>query len=230
MEILELMKKRHSVRQYTDRIIEEEKREELNRLIASINGETGLHIQIFYEEPGCFQGARAHYGKFRNVTNYICLVGKKRKDLEEICGYFGEMLVLKAQELGLNSCWVALTHGKSQAQICEKEKEVCIIALGYGENQGNPHKNKNLNQICQVLTGDKIAVNSMEELQKKTPEWFSKGVEAALLAPTAVNQQKFQIIYDGYSAKFKAGFGMYSNLDLGIVEYHFEAAADDINK
>ena len=54
MEILELMKQRHSVRQYKDIAIGPEQRIALNHLIEEINGEAGLHIQIFYDEPQCF--------------------------------------------------------------------------------------------------------------------------------------------------------------------------------
>ena len=77
MELLDLMKQRHSVRQYTDRPIEAEKRTVLNDMIAEINRNANLHIQIFYEEPKCFNSLLAHYGKFTGVKNYIALVGPK---------------------------------------------------------------------------------------------------------------------------------------------------------
>lgn len=212
MELLEIMKLRHSVRQYTDAPIETEKRTVLNDLTAKINEETGLHIQIVYDEPKCFDGFLAHYGKFTGVANYIALVGKKSADLEEKLGYYGEELVLKAQELGLNTCWVALTHGKSSAIVSKGEKQVCLISLGYGTNQGAVHKNKPLEAVCNA--GDAM------------PDWFAAGMEAALLAPTAMNQQKFffTLCPDG-SVAAKCGSGFYTRLDLGIVKYHFEMAS-----
>lgn len=112
MESLELMKQRHSVRQYNSQKIEEEKRKVLNQLLKECNEQSGLNMQILYDEPTCFDTMMAHYGKFSGVTDYIALVGKKTADLSEKCGYYGEQLVLKAQELGLNTCWVALTYGK----------------------------------------------------------------------------------------------------------------------
>ena len=209
MEILELMKQRHSVRQYTDRVIEAEKRSALDNLIQEINGNTGLHIQIFYEEPKCFNSMMAHYGKFTGVKNYIALVGKKSVSVEETLGYYGEQIVLKAQELGLNTCWVAMTHGKSKAEISKDEKQVCLISLGYGASSGIPHKNKSLSDVC----------NYSAEM----PEWFLSGMEAALLAPTAMNQQKFffELRADS-TVKATCGRGFYTKLDLGIVKYHFE--------
>ena len=209
MEILELMKQRHSVRQYTDRVIEAEKRSVLNDLIREINQNTGLHIHIFYEEPQCFNSMMAHYGKFTGVKNYIALVGKKSASLEETLGCYGEQIVLKAQELGLNTCWVAMTHGKSKAEISKGEKQVCLISLGYGASSGVPHKSRSLSDVC----------NASAEM----PEWFLRGMEAALLAPTAMNQQKFffELMPNG-EVKASCGRGFYTKLDLGIVKYHFE--------
>lgn len=224
MKMLELMEKRHSVRQYTKRIIEESKRKELDRMIHEINREAGLHFQILYDEPRCFRGIKAHYGKFRGVTNYIALVGKKSPKLYETCGYYGEMLVLKAQELGLNTCWVAVSHGKSRASILDKEKEVCIIALGYGESQGTAHKSKEFTDVCRITN---LKEEKLKDWKQNIPEWFLNGVRAALLAPTAMNQQKFVIEYDGSCARFEAGRGAFTKLDLGIVEYHFETVAEE---
>ena len=215
MEIIELMKERHSVRQYTDKKIEKEKREVLNALIAKINQKAGLHIQIIYDEPKCFNSMMAHYGKFDGVNNYIALVREKSKS-DESLGYYGEQIVLKAQELGLNTCWVAMTHGKSKAQIDKGEKLVCLISLGYGKTAGAAHKSKKLSEVCNY--------------KKDMPEWFLSGMEVALLAPTAMNRQKFyfELLPDN-SIKITCGKGLYTKLDLGIVKYHFEVVSGKVN-
>ena len=215
MEMMELMKQRHSVRQYTDRVIEAEKRSALDELTAALNRKFGVHMQIIYDEPQCFDSMMAHYGKFTGVKNYIALVGVKSPALDETLGYAGEQLVLKAQELGLNTCWVAMTHGKSKAVIGKGEKQVCLIALGYGCTNGIAHRSKALSEVCRV--------------QGEMPEWFLTGMEAALLAPTATNQQKFffELLPDG-KVKASARPGFYTKLDLGIVKYHFEALAGDV--
>lgn len=215
MEMMELMKQRHSVRQYTDRVIEAEKRSALDELTAALNRKFGVHMQIIYDEPQCFDSMMAHYGKFTGVKNYIALVGVKSLALDETLGYAGEQLVLKAQELGLNTCWVAMTHGKSKAVIEKGEKQVCLIALGYGCINGIAHRSKALSEVCRV--------------QGEMPEWFLTGMEAALLAPTATNQQKFffELLPDG-KVKASARRGFYTKLDLGIVKYHFEALAGDV--
>lgn len=207
-----VMMERHSVRQYKNKAIEEDKRSVLLELVKKCNLESGLRIQLLFDEPKCFDSMMAHYGKFTGVQNYIALVGKKSPKLDETAGYYGEQIVLKAQELGLNTCWVAMTHGKSAADIRSGEKQVCLIALGYGENVGVPHKSKNIDEVCNCAN--------------RMPEWFQEGIEAALLAPTATNQQKFYFTLDNTSVSAKVnGRGFYTKMDLGIVKYHFELAS-----
>ena len=215
--IWELMNARHSVRQYTGTVISQDIRETLNACAESLNRQGSLHIQILYDEPECFGSRMAHYGKFENCSNYIAMAGKKSPGLEERCGYYGELLVLKAQELGLNSCWAALTHGKSKAALPAGEAEVILIALGYGQTQGNARKSKRPSEVSNLSTD--------------SPEWFRKGVEAALLAPTAVNQQKFRfILLDGRKVSASTGrFGPCLNIDLGIAKCHFELGAGKEN-
>lgn len=212
MEIFEIMQQRHSVRQYSSKPIEQEKRSVLDELTREFNQKEGLNIQIIYDEPKCFDSFMAHYGKFSGVSNYIALVGKKCPQLDEKLGYYGEQLVLKAQELGLNTCWVALTHGKSKAAVNNGEKMVCLIALGYGVSQGTAHTSKPLKELC----------NASEPI----PKWFLDGMSAAMTAPTAMNQQKFrfELLADG-TVKAFCGSGFYTKLDLGIVKYHFEAVS-----
>lgn len=213
MDILEAMKARHSVRRYIDREIDADTLSRLREEIDACNRESGLHIQLVTDEPSAFDGFMAHYGKFSGVKNYIAVIGKKSDRLWEDCGYYGERLVLLAQQLGLNSCWVALTYKKVPSAFCiEKgEKLTVVIALGYGETQGVEHKSKELAAVCNI--------------SGEAPEWFYEGARAALLAPTATNQQKFTLEYCDGKVKATAGKGFYTKVDLGIVKYHFEAVS-----
>ena len=208
MNTLEAMEARHSVRSFTDQKIESAVKEELTSNINQINSESKLHLQLFTDEPEAFSGNKPHYGDFRNCRNYLALVGPN--DMDEQIGYYGEEFVLFAQTLGLNSCWVALTYHKNKVNCIIKkgEKLYIVIALGYGQTQGNPHKSKPLSELCKV-TGT-------------MPDWFKAGMETALLAPTAMNQQKFLITLNNDQVSYKAGLGFYSKIDLGIVKYHFE--------
>ena len=218
MDIMEAMQLRHSVRRYTDKKIEGEVLAELKAEIEACNQESGLNIQLITDEPNAFTGGLAHYGHFSGVQNYIALIGKKSADLQEKAGYYGERIVLKAQMLGLNTCWVALTFSKRKAKykVGKGEKLVCVISVGYGENHGKPHKNKFIDSLCKFY-GD-------------MPAWFMDGVQAAMLAPTATNQQKFCFhLLDGGKVRAEETGGFYSKVDLGIVKYHFELGAGKEN-
>lgn len=217
MELLEAMEKRHSVRSYDDKKIEGEIKEDLLHYIDQCNEEGGLHMQLILDEPKAFDGFMAHYGKFSGVKNYIALIGKKTSDLEEKCGYYGEKVVLHAQQLGLNTCWVGLTYSKIKGtfQVDTGEKLVLVIAIGYGKTQGIEHKSKTLESICKV--------------EGNRPDWFNNGIKAALSAPTALNQQKFIFFLNENVVSAKAGMGFYTKVDLGIVKYHFEIGAGKEN-
>ena len=213
MTLMEAMQARHSVRQYREEALRKEDAALLREEIEACNAESGLHIQLVCGEPKAFSGLLARYGKFSGVTNYIALVGKKGPDLSETCGYFGERIVLRAQQIGLNTCWVAMTYSKvpSAFSAGEGEKLCAVIAVGYGKTQGSGHRVKSVREVT--------------EGEPPFPEWFVSGVEAALLAPTATNQQKFRFALQGNRVSATAGSGFYTKLDLGIVKYHFAMGA-----
>ena len=217
MELMEAITSRHSVRRYNDKPIEKEKIDELLKEIELCNKEGDLHIQLVTDEPQAFDSFMAHYGHFSGVSNYVAVVGKKGKDFDERCGYYGERVILKAQQLGLNTCWVALTYKKIPGafEVLKGEKLSCVISLGYGINQGKTRPSKTAEEVSNI--------------GENSPEWFRKGVEAALLAPTAVNQQKFTLAYKDGKVSAKAGLGFYAKVDLGIVKYHFEIGAGKEN-
>ncbi|MBR0276094.1 MAG: nitroreductase [Prevotella sp.] len=236
MTLQEAMEARHSVRVYKNEPLAEDACRRLEEEIAVVNQRGSLHVQLIMNEPKAFQGTLAKYGKFRNVTSYLVMAGRKADDLDERIGYYVEHLVLLAQTLGLNTCWVGLSYKKIPDTYVLEEGEVikAYIAIGYGETQGTSHKIKTPEQVSNVT--------------HISPAWFRKGVEAALLAPTAVNQQKFTFEYVGmnkgevsnvdnivegtrHQVRAKKGFSLigYTQMDLGIAKCHFEIGAGQDN-
>ena len=235
MTLQEAIEARHSVRAYKNEPLADDAVKILEEQIAILNCEGQLHMQLILNEPKAFQGTLAKYGKFRNANNYIVMAGKKAEDLDERIGYYGEHLVLLAQTLGLNTCWVGLSYSKVPGtyELGEDEKIACYIASGYGETQGVSHKIKTVEQVSHSAVK---TPGSSKDASDITPSWFKKGVEAALLAPTAVNQQKFSFEYigvkkDRHQIRAKKGFSIigYSKIDLGIAKYHFEIGAEEVN-
>lgn len=230
MTLQEAMLTRHSVRKYKDQPIPDDILELLQNKFKQVNAEGCLHVQLVTNEPKSFKGINS-YGLFSGVQNYFVMAGSQKLppesncpivDLDERVGYYGEQIVLLCQQLGLNTCWVGATYKKIPGTFTlEKgEQVVCYIAVGYGENQGEARKRK--------------AANEVSDASDLTPSWYHAGVDAAILAPTAVNQQKFFIRFvagKGINGKCKISirptFSLagYTNVDLGIVKYHFEIGA-----
>lgn len=228
MNELEAIKARHSVRAYKSTPIPEDVRKQLEAAIEAGNAEGNLHMKLVCDEPEAFDSTMAHYGKFSGVRNYVVIAGPTTAGLEERGGYYGERVALLAQQLGLNGCWVALTFKRRyvKAHLQTGDKLVVVITLGYGETQGIERKTK---AAADLIKGSEGA-----------PEWFSAGVNAAMLAPTAMNQQKFTFELLGSTSeagstgnkpqvKLTNLGGAYSKVDLGIVKYHFEVGAGTSN-
>lgn len=210
---------RHSIRHYVDRPLAPEAINVLQEKINEINAVAHLHIQLVTNEPRGFSGILA-YGQFSGVGNYFVMAGQAADDLDERVGYYGEQLVLLAQQLGLGTCWAGVSYRKVKGTytLAPGEKIACMIAVGHPADEGRKLKRKSVEQLS----------NASDD----TPAWFRQGVEAARQAPTAVNQQKFFFEYlgerDGRGlVRAKRLFSMigYTKMDLGIARLHFEIGA-----
>lgn len=216
-ELMRAIEERHSVRSYKKTPLSDETVDRLKQIIADLNKAGNLNMQLVTEEPRAFRGIFA-YGKFHDVRNYIVVTGPKGDSLDYRAGYWGELLVLQAQLLGLNTCWVGLSYSKipDTYTLLPDHKVVCYIAIGYGTTPGAAHRVKTPQQVSNISAA--------------TPEWFRAGVETSLLAPTAINQQKFHFEYtggDNVTASRSFSLAGYTRLDLGITVRHFEIGANN---
>ena len=213
MTELEAIKARHSVRAYQEKPIEAGALAKLNEMVGECNRRGNLHLQVLPDSGGLFSNPFCMVSGLSRAPAAVACVGPDDETLDERVGYWGERLVLFAQTLGLNTCWVGMcSKGRSHADIRPGEKMLLAIALGYGKDDGKPRSSKTPEQVSRA--------------EGEAPEWFRLGVEAALLAPTAMNQQKFFFTLKGDGTVLsKAGKGICSKLDLGIVRYHFDVAA-----
>ncbi len=215
MTIIEAIRNRHSVRQFIEKNIDNEILSALEAEVSDCNAESGLNIRLVANDPETFNGLLAKVN-FSGAKNFFVLAGKESESLEEKAGYYGERLVLKAQQLGLNSCWGAsFSVKKFAAQLAEGERIVMIISFGYGATQGAARKSKPMESLCKV--------------DGEIPAWFSNGMEMAMLAPTAKNQQKYLFTLSNGAVEIQDLGGSFSSIDIGIVKYHFEAGAGSEN-
>ncbi|MDF7663880.1 nitroreductase family protein [Bifidobacterium sp. ESL0763] len=217
MGLDEAIRVRHAVRHYTDRPIPPETADELQRTIDRCNREGDLNMQLRLNDPAAFEGFLTDYGIYRGARNLVAIVSDKTPDWEERCGYYGAHVLLRATQLGLDTGWVRQfgRHLRKHIALEQGERPRFAIVMGYGVNHGHQHKSKRYDQVARVPDG------------MATPAWFHAGIEAALLAPTSLNQQKFTFVLhpDGRTVEAKAGFGPCTRTDLGIAKYHFEIGA-----
>lgn len=215
MDEMRAIELRHAVRHFTDRPMDEDACLQIRQKAEELNRRSGIHAQLITEEPDAFRTVRSKLNGFSNIRNYIAMVGPDERDAAEKIGYCGEQLVLLAQQLGLNTCWAATgfqKNGKTY-EIGAGEKLWIVIAVGYGVTQGSAHVSKSFDEVSSTP-------------EAESPKWYAEGVRAALLAPTAMNEQRFRFKLEaGNRVQCKSSGGTLSDLDLGIARLHFEIGA-----
>ena len=182
MDIREAMKERHTVRKYKDIKLSEDIIRKINLRVKTNNESYNLDMKFITDN----NNALNLFFKLivsKNVNNYILLVGPDMPETDEKIGSAGADIMLYAQTLGLNTWWIGETYNKKLSISSSDKKIIGVIAIGYGEDNGKAHKSKKDSEVSSY--------------QGERPEWFKKGIEAALLAPTALNKQEFMIRGNG---------------------------------
>lgn len=215
MTFEEAMRERHTVRKFTDKEIPKDIRSKLNTRVFANNEKHSVSIRFMIDDTNAF-GFLTKAFLTKGVKNYFILSGGNIFTTDEKLGYCGTDLMLYAQTLGLNTWWVGGTYNRRYInRNATGDKVLGLIAVGYGETQGVPHKSKSVNEVCKY-EGD-------------MPEWFKNGVEAALLAPTALNKQAFLIEGKENNVALSCDNGIFAGVDKGIIKYHFELGAGTEN-
>ncbi len=210
------MNARHTVRQFDGTSLSESEKSILRSRVDELNKQYDLSIALIESEktPVNFMGKALLGGK--GVYSYFILAADDRDGIDEMLGYAGSDLCLYAQMNGLNTWWMAGTFNRKYVEgFVSGKKIVSIIAVGHGKTQGAPHKSKEKDQVS--------------KFEGEEPEWFKNGVEAALLAPTALNKQAFNITGKGNKVSLTYKSGPMSGIDKGIVKHHFELGAGKEN-
>ena len=211
MDFKEAMQKRHMVRKYTDKPLSDEIIAKINERIELNNKTYNLNMKLMINNSkGVSSIMKLIMAK--GVNNFIILAGDVSGNLDERLGYSGADIMLYAQTLGLNTWWVGGTFNRSVSSYVDNNKVTGIIAIGYGQTQGVPHKSKNVEDVSKY-EGTII------------PSWFISGVDGDLLAPTALNKQDFMLIGNGNRVKIECSNGIFTGSNVGLIKYHFELGA-----
>ncbi|MCD8025538.1 MAG: nitroreductase [Clostridiales bacterium] len=218
MTFQEAMHARHKVSKYMDKPLTSDVVKKLNHRIEEQNRKYGLNMQLITNRKDAMPAIFAKTMS-KGVKNYIILAGPNSEGVDEKLGYSSADLMIYAQTLGLNTWWIGGMYScknvRKNSDAGDNAKIVGVVAVGYGENQGVPHKSK--------------AASEVSSYEGAPPQWFNEGVSAALLAPTAMNKQAFAVKGKENKVSISYNNGSYSDVDLGICKYHFELGAGTDN-
>ncbi len=183
---------------------------------------------------GVFRGAVGNYGKIKDAPAFIAFIGNMDSGtVQEEVGYTGEGVILEATALGLNTCWVGgffRPEGvASLVEIKSNERVLAVTPVGYARRLesleeksmtgfGRTHRRLPVSRL--------ISGSGRGEL----PEWARASIQAASLAPSAVNRQPWGFdVEDGsitvYVRTTGPEFNVSKRLDCGIAMLHIEVAA-----
>lgn len=227
-EWYDAIESRTSRRTYKNEALDHLEVNKITQLIHTLNEESGLHIQFIEEGYEVFDGFKASYGMIKDARSFIALVGKvSQEDLKNRLGYYGEMIVLECTHLGLGTCWIGGTYDKEKCkkniQLNADEELIGIIAVGYvSENKTFKEK-----VISRLAKNSKLFNQMLVTKDEQIPSWVTKGIEAALKAPSALNKRPVAYAFKENEIKVfttKANQG-YEQIDLGISMLHFELGA-----
>ena len=213
----EAIRKRVSVRKYTDGV----SKDELVTLKQAAKFLSTDEVRIVVgKKEGIFDPL---IGRAISGTDTFAAIIVKYGDNEYMAGSVGEAFVLECTSLGFGTCWLGLSYHKGLAESFikhdpETETIRCLISIGHYD-QAPTHKR--IRKTIYNLTG------MQEEAFKKLPLWQKTAVECARLAPSARNAQpwEFDIMSDSVQvACVSKNFG-YGALDCGIAMLHLEVGA-----
>ncbi len=172
----------------------------------------------------------------RGATAFLAMVGDSAEPhVEEALGYLGEYVILTATSLGLGTCWVGGTYRSGEAAkllgLGSTERLHAVSPLGYGSEAGLVEKlvkaaarSASRKPLPSLLTAASLPL-------KAGPAWAGSALEAARLAPSAVNRQpwRFTIRPDSVTVSIGAAGSearsAAKRLDCGIALLHLELGA-----
>ena len=163
------MRARLSQRRYLPDPLTDKERTTLEKIIEQFNRKSGLQISLVCGRSDVFNG------HISSARNFLVLAGQAGDpNLEEKCGYFGEMAVLSATAMGLSTCWVGGTYDRSacMSRLNKGARLVCVIVVGHGAGTAASHlPHRSTKSPRDLSTG-----------LAEAPEWFSDALTAVQLA------------------------------------------------
>lgn len=194
----------------------------LQELAVQYSGLAEVEIRLSHGLAPCFKGFHASYGMFSGVEDGFLLGGAHHTaDHMEKLGYYGELLVLEATARGVGTCWVGGTYRQDMLPSTSPELVDIVIVAGQVEQRGLKEK-----AVYSMVHRGRKSLSQMYRCDETPPDWFLRGVECAVLAPSAVNRQPVTFHWmDGRAFASVPDMGDFRPVDMGIAKAHFALAA-----
>jgi nitroreductase len=144
--IQDIIKKRKSVRTYSKKEIEQEKRNYINDCMEDLSGDDYRFVLMDFNNS---QGIKlSTYGMIKGASTYMVGILSEKlandKKASASFGYAFEELVLKATDLGLGTCWMAATFNSKDItriiSLKDEEQIVMVSPIGYEEERSSIEK------------------------------------------------------------------------------------------
>jgi len=179
---------------------------------------------------GLVAGLVGSYGRVTGAPSALLFIGVPGPKTPERIGYTGEGAVLEATALGAGTCWVGGAFDRRRAaglaDLAEDERVFAVSPVG--------------TPLAPPAATERLLFGAGKEKRRRPldiiapgredwPRWAIAGVEAARVAPSALNRQPWRFSLVGGDVLLKhAGPdtpGSSKRLDCGIAMLHFEIAA-----
>lgn len=114
MSIENIIKKRHSVRNYDDKEISNELIDKINKYIGNIETPFTNRIRIQAVKEGDSKESKklGTYGMIKGASNFLVTACEGNAGDYEAIGYALEKVILYCTSLGLGTCWIGGTFNK----------------------------------------------------------------------------------------------------------------------
>lgn len=183
-------------------------------------------IEVVVGDGAAYNGFRCSYGLFRGVINFLVLIANDAdQNSAEKLGYYGDLMLLVATDLGLGSCFVGGTFDKTKVpvELAPAERIIATISLGYVSDE--PRRKERM--IRGLLHRRSKTIEQMSRTDEKPPSWFTAGMEAVRKAPSAVNRQPVTVDYRNgmVTASVDSSNDLSLLMDLGCAKAHFAVGA-----
>lgn len=231
MTNLDLLRTRHSVRNYDNQPLDDETARHLRAEITYINShDPALFIELVVDDDSPFQGFTTSYGFFKGVRNYIAVVVDDHfPNAIERAGYYGEQLVIYATKMGLGTCFVGGMFNADNVKVNLRAGRRVLYLIAVGRQEGKPTM---ISSVMSKLIHRKQmpwqqyfeSLNGLDTSLASNP-WIKDGLKAMQCAPSAMNRRPVRIHEkeDGsIGAYVKDASNTYALLDLGIAKYNFQ--------